>query len=203
MGISHIVSKIIRWNMAIKKHKTHFVFAKKDINKLVEKYDVGMIEDKDAEILTVFFIRSGKRSKIQKENIKSFEISNTGDEFPKKICNVCHKLFKTSHFEKNQNAKNNRTVRRPSCRDCRKNIDGVQVNIKIRKKILKTKPHKIPFECPICHKRTIAGVTSKVVIDHDHKTGKIRGWICDSCNTGIGRFKDNVEILKRAIRFIK
>ncbi|MBI2097977.1 MAG: endonuclease VII domain-containing protein [Candidatus Vogelbacteria bacterium] len=68
---------------------------------------------------------------------------------------------------------------------------------------LKKKPANEPFECPICKKKTIAGVTSKVVLEHDHHTGKTGGWICDSCNTGLGRFKDDVELLKSAIEFLK
>ncbi len=193
--------------MTIKKKKSRFAFLKKDVkfskNILLKKNDVGMVEDKIGEKYSVFFVRNGQRVNIKRELISFFNISKTGDDFQKKICNVCHKLLKTSHFDKNQNAKDNRTVRRPSCRDCRRYIDGVPVDSKERKKFLKTKPNRIPFECPICHKKTIAGITSKVVIDHNHKTGKIRGWICDSCNTGIGRFKDDVKILRRAIRFIK
>lgn len=68
---------------------------------------------------------------------------------------------------------------------------------------LKNKPENVPFECPICGKRTIAGVTSKVVLDHNHLTGEPRAWICDSCNTGIGRFKDDVALLQRAIKFLE
>ena len=67
----------------------------------------------------------------------------------------------------------------------------------------KNKPQYVPFECPICAKRTIAGVTSKVVLDHNHRNGEARGWVCDSCNTGIGRFKDDIELIKRAIKFIE
>ena len=52
-------------------------------------------------------------------------------------------------------------------------------------------------------KITIPGVTSKVVLDHDHNTGKPRAWICDSCNTGLGRFKDRVELLQNAIDYLK
>ena len=50
---------------------------------------------------------------------------------------------------------------------------------------------------------TIAGVTSKVVLNHDHGTGVPSGWICDSCNTGLGRFKDDPEILRNAIRYLE
>ena len=49
-------------------------------------------------------------------------------------------------------------------------------------------------------KRTLI---TTLVKDHDHLTGKAREWICDSCNTGLGRFKDDITILQRAIDYLK
>lgn len=40
-------------------------------------------------------------------------------------------------------------------------------------------------------------------VDHDHKTGRIRGLICASCNKGLGHFRDNVEFMQRAIDYVK
>ena len=40
-------------------------------------------------------------------------------------------------------------------------------------------------------------------VDHDHKTGKIRGILCNSCNNGIGRFHDDVNKLNNAVRYLK
>lgn len=59
------------------------------------------------------------------------------------------------------------------------------------------------FECPICNRISIAGVTAKVVADHDHHTGNIRDFICDSCNTGLGRFKNGKNYLHNAIRYLE
>ena len=40
-------------------------------------------------------------------------------------------------------------------------------------------------------------------VDHNHKTGKIRGLLCGSCNGGLGLFKDNILLLRKAIKYIK
>ena len=33
--------------------------------------------------------------------------------------------------------------------------------------------------------------------------GEARAWICDSCNTGLGRFKDDILMLEKAIAYLK
>ena len=189
------------------KSSNKFVVAKKDIvapqEIMVEKGDVGVIKSENKNHAPIFFIRILKQVELGVDDFEVIDVRKTGDGFSKKICNVCHKLKKTKEFAKNQNAINNRSVRRPSCKDCRIKMEGAGVSRTDRIKWLKEKPVNEPFVCPICKKRTIAGVTSKVVLEHDHRTGKPGGWICDSCNTGLGRFKDDVELLKSAIEFLK
>ena len=38
--------------------------------------------------------------------------------------------------------------------------------------------------------------------DHNHHTGNIREFICDSCNTGLGRFKNGKDCLKNAMEYL-
>lgn len=40
-------------------------------------------------------------------------------------------------------------------------------------------------------------------IDHCHTTGKIRGLLCKTCNTGLGKFQDSVEQLQKAIQYLQ
>jgi hypothetical protein len=44
---------------------------------------------------------------------------------------------------------------------------------------------------------------SEIYVDHDHKTGKVRGMLCHACNTVIGHADDNVTILNSAIKYLE
>ena len=58
---------------------------------------------------------------------------------------------------------------------------------------------KSVYECPICEKRMIVGIRKDIIVpDHDHQTGIGREWICHSCNSALGRFNDDILILKKS-----
>lgn len=54
-------------------------------------------------------------------------------------------------------------------------------------------------KCAICTKEFI----STPHVDHNHKTGKVRGLLCYPCNSGLGQFEDDIDRLKRAIKYLK
>jgi hypothetical protein len=55
--------------------------------------------------------------------------------------------------------------------------------------------------CAICHcpetTKTKKGAISALAVDHDHTTGEIRGLLCRTCNTALGKFRDSLIILER------
>lgn len=50
--------------------------------------------------------------------------------------------------------------------------------------------------CQIC------GKEAKLVLDHDHQSGSIRGILCNGCNTALGKFGDSEQILLAAINYL-
>lgn len=58
-------------------------------------------------------------------------------------------------------------------------------------------------KCAICNKIEGESQYKRNHIDHNHKTGKIRGMLCPNCNTGLGSFKESPELLLKAIEYIK
>ena len=78
--------------------------------------------------------------------------------------------------------------------------------------------------CKTCHKRANRTVFSlmktetapddnvcdccgrddqKLKLDHDHETKEFRGWLCDNCNTGIGRLGDDLEGVMKAVAYLE
>lgn len=54
-------------------------------------------------------------------------------------------------------------------------------------------------KCKICG---LPQLEKRLAIDHDHKTGKIRGLLCDKCNRGLGHFNDDTNLMKLAIDYL-
>lgn len=56
--------------------------------------------------------------------------------------------------------------------------------------------------CAIC-KEPVGVKKRKLSVDHDHKSGKVRGLLCGACNPGLGSFHDKVEYLQAAIDYLR
>jgi hypothetical protein len=70
---------------------------------------------------------------------------------------------------------------------------GITVLQKLERKAGRKKPE----QCEIC------GAMGKICFDHNHRTGKFRGWICHRCNVVLGFVKENTELLDSIIEYLK
>jgi hypothetical protein len=61
--------------------------------------------------------------------------------------------------------------------------------------------------CAICgyvpDPSTAQGVDKRLHVDHNHKTGEVRGLLCRACNTGIGLLQDSPKVLRKAEEYLE
>ena len=186
-----------------------FVVATRKINNIQER-SVGLVKNISKNEITVFFIGVNAIVQTDSKYVTYLDIDKTGkpktgEHYEMKICNICHLLKNNAEeFDYNQNDGKGRKTTRPSCKSCRIGIDGKNLTSEEKKIMESIRPkNKDIFTCPLCEKRTIVGVTANLVRDHNHNTGKGRAWICDSCNTGLGRFKDDIKFLEKVVKYLK
>ena len=176
-----------------------FVIATRLINGIVIN-SVGIINSICEKGIQVHFIGKNEVVIAPSDFLSLIDVAETGNRYPKKICTACCILKPKTEFAPEPTDKS-KTKTLPNCKSCLKEKGLTAAE---RKKMDEKKPpNKSIFKCPICERRTIVGITARIVRDHDHRTGKGREWICQTCNTGLGAFKDDITILKRAIEYLK
>lgn len=102
---------------------------------------------------------------------------------PLLICKKCHAIKSKEWDKRNWNR------RLQIMKEGRWRSQGIDVN-EANKVINSNK------ECKIC------GSNENLVLDHCHKTKRIRGVLCDGCNVGIGRLKDNPILCAKAAEYL-
>ena len=56
------------------------------------------------------------------------------------------------------------------------------------------------YTCAICN--TAHTEEDKLCMDHNHKTGDIRGLLCQNCNKGLGYLKDDIKLIDKAKEYL-
>jgi hypothetical protein len=58
--------------------------------------------------------------------------------------------------------------------------------------------------CGICKlEQATTARQYRLYVDHDHRTGQIRGLLCHTCNLGLGHFKDQIPLLQNATDYLR
>lgn len=121
-----------------------------------------------------------------------------------KECKNCLEVKSIFEFEKNQRTPKGAVNRRAECKDCRKK-SRKPLSVSKRKEFEKENPKPQIgdiFECPVCLKMFTIQTNQSINLDHDSATGEPRGYLCGSCNTGMGKLYDDISIFARAIAWL-
>ena len=114
---------------------------------------------------------------------------------PSKVCRICQKEKSLSEFPTHKHHKDNLDSR---CRSC------IKSHMQTVKNLKQTSPPK-PSDncCQCCGCNLLLCKPPRIwCLDHDDKTGKFRGWICNRCNLGIGTLGDTLEDVMNAVRYL-
>jgi hypothetical protein len=144
----------------------------------------------------------------QEKSLDMFHMKRTIASGYRKICKECRKIelrvynFLPKNVEKRKGA-----------------WSRMSEDAKAKAKVLHKKNHLrrkfgITFEqfeemqirqnhsCSICSDK-LSSDSRYVHIDHCHKTGSIREILCQKCNAALGMVRDNIDILEKAIIYLK
>ena len=130
-------------------------------------------------------------------------------------CRICKKIKPLKSFHIKTSLTHNTGILDRSCNECERKASKER---RERRKNMVEPPDD--YRCPKCkrnqeeilnHTVVVDKITheraerrKKVwVVDHDHDTGKIRGIICNPCNIQLGAFKDSIEELEEAIKYLR
>jgi transposase-like protein len=124
-----------------------------------------------------------------------------------KWCNKCQIIKPISEFFEGVD-RGKKRIKSP-CKQC---FYERQLLTKYRKYNLSKKDFEnllleSDYKCNICEKdfkqQPKHILYQKLYIDHCHKTNKVRGLLCNNCNSFLGLAKDDINILKKAITYLK
>lgn len=116
-----------------------------------------------------------------------------------KVCGACNRELSMDEYPTDNSRWDHKY---PYCKDCA-NAKSRSRNhaVRLQRHGLSSNEYDTLLDlqngiCAICDR------PSKLHIDHDHATGKVRGLLCRSCNHGLGNFKDDTTILVSAIKYL-
>lgn len=140
------------------------------------------------------FAKTRKRERAAKELLAN-----------ERKCSKCKQLLPLSEFSRYSNSEAHGYYY--DCKSCQSDR-FLEYRYKISVNTYLEMSKKQEQKCAICKKdlnlqTNTAKRSKEVAVDHCHVTGKVRGILCASCNQGLGFFKDSVENLQNAIKYLE
>ena len=109
-----------------------------------------------------------------------------------KCCRVCKEVKPEKEFRTIYYRKGGHRVYGNHCKGCYSEMKALVYQLK------KLNPKPRDGKCQAC------GETPDVLhLDHDHTTGKFRGYVCEGCNHSMGKSNDDPEKLIKQAEYLR
>lgn len=108
------------------------------------------------------------------------------------LCGGCNRVHPLSHFTPHPYGRGGLG----SCVFCRTR------NVRVTRGVARQDAAMQPPEGQCCEVCGSDGEPRGMFLDHNHQTGRFRGWLCIHCNTGLGNMRDDPHLLRRAAEYI-
>ncbi|GAA3781171.1 endonuclease VII domain-containing protein [Streptomyces phyllanthi] len=114
-----------------------------------------------------------------------------------KLCRRCGEVKPHSEWHRKATASDGLSTRCKACRAVR----GRQDHLWRKYGITETERDElIASQGSVC---CVCLEALPVHVDHCHKTGRVRGVLCFSCNAALGQFKDRPDVIRRAATYVE
>ena len=141
----------------------------------------------------------GKVKAISKFQLTGYTRKRDGKKTRRRVCKRCASM-KTKEW----------SIRNPGARTCASREWRLKNRFKAALAVARRNGAKCSLDeitigftgsCDICLKPE-SECSTLLHLDHDHGTGKFRGWLCCQCNLGLGMFSDSCTILNKASEYL-
>lgn len=125
-----------------------------------------------------------------------------------KVCGKCRKPKELTEFNKNRTRRDGLQT---TCKKCFKemNLEGGKRDRRLFKRLgVEPGTYQKLFDlqqgkCQICGIDYSTQRKYRLAVDHCHKTGKVRGLLCITCNLAVGWLENSGEHLNEALAYIE
>lgn len=112
---------------------------------------------------------------------------------------VCRKCFIDKPLEAFHGDRRTANRKRTTCIPCRQNQRAICNLSRTQYSILLVAQE---YKCAICGVDA-SELVRELSVDHSHETHEVRGLLCQHCNIGLGNFRDDVELMNKAIDYLR
>lgn len=138
--------------------------------------------------------------------ITEFHIESQNKDGKRGECKVCRKEYRQALYQSDPERRKQAYKRWYYNNPDKRKACSRRAHLKAKYKITEERYLELleaqDGKCAICHKHH-SEIRKILFVDHDHRSGEIRGLLCSECNFALGLLRDSPEIMHNMIAYLQ